>query len=140
MARAMDFLDEGDFDGDGLPNAWEFLHFGSSTGANPEEDSDGDRLSNQAEYIAGTDPRSAGSVLSVDSMQTDTNAATLVFRWPSVTGRVYSVLRATNMLGAFTQHVGGIAATAPTNAYTNAAPAAPGWYYYGIGVSWPAAP
>jgi hypothetical protein len=140
MSRALDFLDEGDFDGDGLPNAWEFLHFGSSTGAAPDADDDGDRLSNQVEFIAGTDPRSAGSLLTVNSMLADTNTATLVFRWPSVTGRVYSILRATNMLGTFTQHISGLAATAPTNAYTNAAPAAPGEYYYGVGVSWPAAP
>ena len=65
----------------------------------------------------------------------ETNAAAaVVFRWPSATGRVYSILCATNVMGPYTQHVGDIAAYVPTNGYTNAAPADPGAYFYGIGV------
>ena len=58
----------------------------------------------------------------------------MVFRWPSETGRVYSILCATNAAGPYTQHVGNLSAHAPTNAYTNAAPAGLGTYFYGIGV------
>jgi hypothetical protein len=113
MSRAMDFLDEGDFDGDGLPNAWEFLHFGSSTGAAPEADSrrrpavQPSRIHRRHRspecrlrpvrrfHAGGHQCRHAGLPLA----QRDGP-------------RVFD-LRATNMLGAFTQHVGGIAATAP---------------------------
>jgi Bacterial TSP3 repeat len=46
-------LDDTDFDG--LPDAWEILHFGNlnATGA---QDSDGDGVSNLDEYFAGTNP------------------------------------------------------------------------------------
>ena len=57
-----------------------------------------------------------------------------MFRWPSVTGRVYSIWRATNAAGPYTQHIGNLSATAPTNAVTNAAPAELGTYFYGIRV------
>ena len=63
-----------------------------------------------------------------------TATANLIFRWPSATGRVYSILRATDALGPYTQHVGNLSATVPTNGYTNAAPAELGIYFYGIGV------
>ena len=82
----------------------------------------------------------ASGVLAVASMTENTNTATLVFQWSSVTGRVYSIWRATNSLSAYTQHVGGIAADAPLNNYTNNAPSAEGTYFYGLRVAWPAAP
>jgi len=53
-----------DFDGDGLSDAWEILHFGT-TGAQhggPDVDVDGDGRTNMEEFIAGTDPRDAQSV------------------------------------------------------------------------------
>ena len=53
---------EADFDGDGLPGAWETSH-----GLNPQDaddagrDDDEDGLDNRAEYRAGTDPHNADS-------------------------------------------------------------------------------
>lgn len=129
-----------DSDGDGLPDDWENDHFGDPTNAVSEVDSDGDGPDNYSEYIAGTSPVLSNSVLAVTSLAADTNAATLIFSWPSVTGRVYSLRMATNAAGSYTQHVGGIAATAPANTHTSPAPSAAGTYYYGLGVSWPDAP
>ncbi len=45
----------GDADGDGLPDAWEQLYF-KSLSANPNDDPDGDGLTNAEEFAAGTDP------------------------------------------------------------------------------------
>ncbi len=45
-----------DTDADGLPDWWESLYFDSSTSASPEEDSDGDGITNLEEYVAGTRP------------------------------------------------------------------------------------
>ena len=45
-----------DDDDDGLPNWWEEKHFGDPTGANADEDVDGDGLTNLEEFILGTDP------------------------------------------------------------------------------------
>jgi hypothetical protein len=104
-------------------------------------DSDRDGVDDFSEYVAGTSPGNPTSVLALASFApVPTNADWLVFQWPSVAGRVYSLWRATNAISAYTQHVGQIAASAPTNTVTNAAPAAAGTYYYGIRVAWPAAP
>ncbi len=45
-----------DVDADSLPNGWETLWFGEETGANPNDDSDGDGASNIEEYLASTGP------------------------------------------------------------------------------------
>ena len=106
-----------------------------------EADSDGDGSGDFTEFIAGTDPRTGDSVLAMTSLAAvPADASRLVFVWPSAAGRVYSLWRATNAAGNYTQHVGGIAASSPTNSYTNPAPAAPGTYFYGLGVAWPGAP
>ncbi len=130
-----------DSDGDGMPDDYEAEHFGGATSGDPDADGDGDGVSNYAEYVAGTHPGQDTSVLAFDPLVTNQTAtANLVFRWPSVAGRTYSIWRATNALGPYTQHVGNIGATTPTNGYTNAAPTGLGMNFYGLGVSWPAAP
>lgn len=49
-----------DLDGDGLPDEWEFAHFGNlAQGA--DDDQDGDGATNMEEFRAGTDPANAGS-------------------------------------------------------------------------------
>ena len=56
-----------DANNDGLPDAWQVQYFGSITNAEaaPGADPDHDGTSNWQEYLAGTDPRSADSVLSL---------------------------------------------------------------------------
>src|SRR5262249_494508 len=49
-------LTRSDTDGDGLPNDWEQQYFGSTTAANPNDDSDGDGMTNYAEFVCGTNP------------------------------------------------------------------------------------
>jgi len=126
-----------DTDGDGIPDDWETDNFGGPTNAIADADSDTDGADNYDEYIAGTGPNSSNSVLAITSFEANTNTATLVFRWPSVTGRVYSIWMATNALNDYTQHIGSLAATAPTNGYTNMAPSSDGTCFYGVRVTWP---
>jgi spore germination protein YaaH len=123
-----------DADLDGMPDDYETTYFGGATNGVGSADDDTDGASNYSEYMAGTNPKTNTSVLAVASLVANTNTATLVFRWPSVTGRVYSILRATNAVGNYTQHVGNLSANTPTNFFTNATPAAAGTYFYGIGV------
>ena len=51
-----------DTDGDGLPDWWETIYFGSATGAVAGADSDGDGVPNSAEYGARSDPLNIQSV------------------------------------------------------------------------------
>lgn len=126
---------ETDSDGDGMPDDYENTYFSSPTGGNPDADDDDDGMSNLAEYVAGTHPGQGTSVLAFDPYATNQTAtANLIFRWPSVTGRVYAIWRATNVAGPYTQHIGNLSANAPTNAVTNAAPSGLGTFFYGIGV------
>lgn len=66
----LDFGDV-DTDGDGMSDAWELAHFGSITGANPDDDPDGDGRSNLTEFLQGTDPLTPDGWHPADRSPTD---------------------------------------------------------------------
>ncbi|MDF7798615.1 sialate O-acetylesterase [Pontiellaceae bacterium B1224] len=84
----------------GTPYAWLDLYFqGLETTEDyllaESSDTDGDKLTAGEEYLAGTVPTNATSVLIVDSVGTsDTNQ---VVSWQSVTGKCYSIVVSTNL-------------------------------------------
>jgi hypothetical protein len=86
-----------DWDDDGIADARE-------GGTNPcivgvddrRVDSDGDGLSNAAEYLAGTDGLDATSSLRLEFKLTGTGDA--AFGWPTVAGRVYQAQRSSDLL------------------------------------------
>jgi hypothetical protein len=53
-----------DSDNDGLPDDWEQQYFGSTTGTSATADTDGDGMSNYAEFVTGTNPINATDHLS----------------------------------------------------------------------------
>lgn len=79
----------GDLDADGLPDAWENLYFSDTYAAEAHLDSDGDRISNAGEYIAGTDPTDSTSYLGLTSVKPSANGC--IVEWTAVTGRVYRI-------------------------------------------------
>jgi subtilisin family serine protease len=119
-----------DTDGNGLPDWWEQQFFGHLTGTDPNADPDHDGASNLAEYLAGTDPTSFNSALRLTALRAaDTNG--VVLEWPSVMGRYYRLLRATNLFSGFDSLVlTNLAATPPLNTATDTALPSAGPRYY----------
>ena len=77
-----------DSDGDGLPDDWENTYFQSATSADPTTDTDGDGMSNWAEYVAGTDPTDPLSYLKIDALAAS-GGASLAFG--AVSNRLYTI-------------------------------------------------
>ncbi|PYL00280.1 MAG: hypothetical protein DME19_05660 [Verrucomicrobia bacterium] len=73
----------------GISDSWERNYFSSvSTNRTQLTDTDGDGMTDYAEFIAGTDPNNASSVLELTPPAAQSNG-NLRFDWPSVPGRAY---------------------------------------------------
>ena len=82
-----------DTDANGLPDWWERTYFGQLTGANPNGDSDGDGQTNLWEFFSGTSPLDPQSVMRVSSLVKNAGGGAII-TWASVPGRTYQVWRA----------------------------------------------
>ena len=111
-----------DTDGDGLPDGWE-----TQNGLNPTNaigldgangDPDGDGFTNLQEFLAGTDPQDASSLLAI----TDIAGTGRLITWQSIPGRNYQVLSTTNVNGTFQLASGTITALSSPATFTNTAP------------------
>jgi subtilisin family serine protease len=106
-----------DTDQNELPDWWEQQYFNQLLGTNAIADADADGAGNLAEWLAGTDPTDAGSVLRLHATHT---AAGPVLSWPSREGRFYRLTATTQLSGGFTELLRtNIAATPPLNVATN---------------------
>jgi hypothetical protein len=79
-----------DANGNGIEDSWERMFFGNQT-VNRDDDADGDGFSNRAEYLAGTNPLDADSLLRVAPTQQGVPNNQLRFSWPTVSGVNYQV-------------------------------------------------
>ena len=75
---------------DGLPIAWLLQNFGT-TNINANADADGDGVSNANEYLAGTDPNNANSVLKITSFTRNPATANNSMVWNGVSTRFYAI-------------------------------------------------
>ncbi len=91
--------DNGDLDGDGLPNWWETKHFGGVTNAVPSRDSDGDGQKNWEEFISGMDPADPDSYFMIT--RHENLPVGYIIRWDAISNRVYGVYWASNMMSLF---------------------------------------
>jgi subtilisin family serine protease len=81
-----------DANANGISDAWERYYFGVvSTNRTQYTDTDGDGMSDYAEFIAGTDPTNAASKLFFYAPKLLTNHL-VELQWSAVPGRLYQVL------------------------------------------------
>lgn len=84
----------GDYEGDKLTDKQEFDYAGNPT----VEDTDGDGYTDWQEWVAGTLLTDEADCFDVDGCSVGTNTALFVIYWDSLTGRLYSVYGATNLI------------------------------------------
>ena len=110
-----------DTDGDAMPDGWELNNGFNPIVPDSVYDADRDEMINWHEYIAGTNPRDSNSVLRLMNPKTQAYRAETILKWPSVTGRQYSVFWETNLVKAtpFSSLLGTFPATPPLNTYTD---------------------
>jgi len=79
-------------DGDGLPDWWKKRYFTDNVSAFPSDDDDADGMSNESEFIDGTIPNNANSLLEILSI--DVLNKRVKIRFNSVSGKTYTLERA----------------------------------------------
>jgi hypothetical protein len=95
-ANGIPYGQEEDDDSDGMPDAWETANgLNPHSSADAAEDSDGDRFSNYAEWVAGTDPMNPASLLELDLLAIP--AARNITFWAN-SNRLYSAQFTENLL------------------------------------------
>ena len=74
-------------DGDGLPDWWKKRYFTDNVSAFPSDDDDADGMSNESEFIDGTIPNNANSLLEILSI--DVLNKRVKIRFSSVSCKTY---------------------------------------------------
>jgi hypothetical protein len=111
-----------DVNSNGMADSWESHYAGVAGSLDPNADLDRDRMSNFAEYLCGTEPDNAASLLQMVALNVRADDTSEV-SWSSVAGRVYTLQRAdgTPASANFMDIVTNIAADpSGRNVYTNA--------------------
>jgi hypothetical protein len=132
---AYELIPPGDSDGDGLPDQWEWDYSQSLSNMLAGIDVDGDWMVNLDEYRAGTGPTDGQSYLGLTTFTSETG---LVVSWRSVTGKLYTISRTTNLAtsGAFQPIAADIAGQANSTTYTDTTEEIVGPLFYRIGAQY----
>ncbi|HTA30511.1 MAG TPA: hypothetical protein VK731_08490, partial [Candidatus Cybelea sp.] len=89
--------------GDGIPDTWRLLYFGTVSNilSAANADPDGDGASNWQEYIAGTNPLDATSVFQFLPAASSIGSS-FTLQWPSVVNKNYTLQSASSLGGGWT--------------------------------------
>lgn len=85
-----------DSNGDGIPDWWMIKYFGHATASaadnsRPQDDADGDGISNLAEYQTGSNPVDSQSALRLAILPGSPNSQSISVDWPAVPGKSYQL-------------------------------------------------
>jgi hypothetical protein len=108
----------------GTPIWW--LYSEGLTDADDETDTDGDGLLAWEEYVAGTSPTNAASVLTINSVNISSDQ--YVVNWQSVEGKTYSV-HAGSTVSLMSEDAAGIAGMETETSYTGTVTSADAQFY-----------
>ena len=78
--------------GDGIPDAWELIHVGGLNVMTGTSNNDGDLATDLEEYLADTDPLTAGDELRITGFAHAVDAAFSSITWVTRPTRVYRLL------------------------------------------------
>ena len=107
-----------DTDGDGLPDYWELLYFGSLAATDGTKDSDSDGMSDYEEYLAGTDPTSNDSALrSCGWWGGYSGPVGYTVQWSSASNRYYTIQWTTSLFTNFVMLATNLPGNPPQNSY-----------------------
>ena len=98
---------------------------------NPNDDFDGDGLTNAAEYVAGTVPTDSDSRFIV-YLPPPVGGASPSLQWTSVAGKTYTIHKASDLSSGFTILQDNIPATPPLNTYTDPVPGTAAFYVISV--------
>lgn len=108
-----------DNDNDQMPDSYEeYYGFDTNNPADAANDGDGDTSSNLDEFLAGTNPTNANSVLRIETMHViGTNS--LAIEWSSASNRFYSLNAGSNLVDGLVPVVSNVLSTPPMNVHTD---------------------
>jgi hypothetical protein len=117
-----------------LSYAWAQQYGLPTDGSADFADADGDGMNNWQEWMTGTVPTNAASVLQMASLTNSVSGVTVT--WQSVVGLTYYVQRSTNLMmqPAFSSIQSNIISKATVTSYTDRSATNSGQYYYRVGV------
>lgn len=118
-----------DFDHDSMSDTWERANgLDPSNPADAQLDGDGDGVNSLAEYRAGTNPSDLNSYLRIASVSEAAGGVRLT--WGSVSNRLYSVERSTDLSARFSTLIQQIPATPPENTFIDTSATNSLGYFY----------
>ena len=117
-----DPVDDSDWDRNGLTDSWERWYFLNAGGVDPDDDPDGDGLTNMGEFIAGCDPTDEESFFSIKQLlcgdsSSQPGSSDIQLNWPSAEGRTYTIKWSSSVAGPYTELTNNIPATPPMNSH-----------------------